>query len=345
MVLTRRGDHARMPITLWFPNEILTDIIICATQSDRVTLCCVSKLFHALVIPILNQHIVLRIRKKCRSFKNLCRALINNPERIEIVRSLIVIRDFKFNGAINYDLLFESLILMQNLERLSFNCRQDGQTIAARLASLTFPNLSSCRLDCCFIESNVADFSDFVARYPSITRFYLRSPGLALPDDNLQRQQGILPNLLQYDGKQLFFHKLCTSTLRAVRLGPWYRQVTTSDVQALRARTDHTVPLVLSLGVQDIETAEDNIVSLLSAGIPNIQSLQLQISSLHMLWVETLKRISTDLTQFRHLAYFAVTDLYLVNVQGAEVILHTWTAACPTLKGCCIGKQCSPAAI
>ncbi|KAJ7643594.1 hypothetical protein FB45DRAFT_1020425 [Roridomyces roridus] len=348
MVLTRRAHRARMLITLWLPNEVLTEIIRCTPQSDQATLCRVSKLFHALVLPILNREVVFIFQDNdcsCHQLlENFSRAFLENPERADAAQFTSICRSRDSDAKINIDLLLQAMKLMNNLEHLSFHDWHQP-TIAARLAMarLMFPRLSFCRMMGDFSASDAAHLVAFFAQHPSITRVCMLSRGLGHSDDSesFEPQQSILPHLKQYEGRQLLFHKLATRELRAVRFGPC-NQLTTSDVQTLKARIDHAFPLILSLRLLDggLETAREHILSPLSAGIPNIRSLQLQTPPIDSSCMGPLKDMAMQLAQFRHIAYFAVTDRrhQFLDVASAEAVFQTWTAASPTLQGCCIGE-------
>ncbi|KAJ7608224.1 hypothetical protein FB45DRAFT_389535 [Roridomyces roridus] len=344
MVLTRRAHRARLRITLWLPNEVLANIIQCATQSGQATLCRLSKLFHALVLPILNRHIKLNLSNPERSYhsvlENLSRSFIENPQRAETVRSVVFVRRKECYFAVNFVLLFEAMELMRSLEHLFFYDWHEP-AIATRLACLEFPNLSWFRMIGDFSSSDPSDFVKFFIRHPSITRLRLLSRGLAHGGKILDHGQGILPNLQQFDGTQLLFHRFATQHLRAVRYGPW-DQLTASDVETLKERTDHTLPFVLSLDLKDgvLDAVGENILSPLSRGMPDIQSLQLQTpKKIDLSCMGALKRIGTHLALFRCIAYFAVAHWgEPVDIQSVEAVFQTWVAACSTLKGCSIAQ-------
>ncbi|KAJ7636582.1 hypothetical protein FB45DRAFT_906866, partial [Roridomyces roridus] len=287
-----------------------------------------------------------------RIIENFSRGFIENPERAETVRSLLFLRRRNCYVPIDHDLFCGAMKLMKSLERLSFNDWHEPP-IAVRLAHLVFPNLSWCSMIGDFSASKPSDFTKFLIRHPSITRFCLLSLGVVLAheDDTLEDEQPILPNLQWFEGTPLFLHRLGTQNLRALRVGPW-DQLTTSDVQALKARTlgshidcNHARPVALSLELSPrdraLETVAEDILSPLRAGMPHIQSLQLQTSTIPASCMEALKRISTELSQFSCLAYFAVTHwgADTIDSLAVEAVFEIWVAACPTLKGVCIGAQ------
>ncbi|KAJ7490808.1 hypothetical protein FB451DRAFT_1389566 [Mycena latifolia] len=65
MVLTRRAYKA---ISRWLPSEIILEIIQAAPQADRASLCRVSKLFHALGLPVLYRVVHLQTRASAEAF-------------------------------------------------------------------------------------------------------------------------------------------------------------------------------------------------------------------------------------------------------------------------------------
>ncbi|KAJ7675138.1 hypothetical protein B0H17DRAFT_1207877 [Mycena rosella] len=70
--------RAYKAISQWLPNEVLTEIIQAATQEDQASLCRVSKLFHALSLPVLNRTVRLAHYASASAFSS---AIIENPTR------------------------------------------------------------------------------------------------------------------------------------------------------------------------------------------------------------------------------------------------------------------------
>ncbi|KAJ7612236.1 hypothetical protein FB45DRAFT_875114 [Roridomyces roridus] len=127
MVRTRRAQQQHMQITRWLPNEVLIRIIRDAKRVDQVTLCRVSKLFHALSWPILYRTVVLHLDDT--GLSAFCYSLIENPERADAIRSftlkeakqvapLLRFDHYAPNFSPDYDNLGAAMNLMGSLEHL-----------------------------------------------------------------------------------------------------------------------------------------------------------------------------------------------------------------------------------
>ncbi|KAJ7619650.1 hypothetical protein FB45DRAFT_1063009 [Roridomyces roridus] len=132
----RSPQRAQICITLWLPNEVLTEIIQNAPVADQATLCRVSKLFHGLVLPCLLREVALNESETLESFSL---AMRKNPERADLVRSLTY-RNWIGSSHRNSLFLIAAMKLMQRLEYLSIN---DDGWVVSQLADVSFPNLSS----------------------------------------------------------------------------------------------------------------------------------------------------------------------------------------------------------
>ncbi|KAJ7612190.1 hypothetical protein FB45DRAFT_308212 [Roridomyces roridus] len=355
MVLTRRAHRldARMCITLWLPNELLTKIIHCSPKSDQATLCRVSKLFYALVLPILNRAVVLNFRKDDKSCDHFSRALIKVPQRAEAIRSLTLTPkpshpNRLVQGA--YDLLFEAMELMQGLQSITLEKRWEKTTIN-RLDRLVLPQLSTLRLraENGFGCPDARAFSQFFAQHPSITRLYL-------PADSwltVEPVHNFLPNLREYVGPTPLLRSLATQSLRAARLCP-DSELSASNVQTLKALTKPGLPFVLSidpgLGNRTLEVTIPAILSAVSTEMSSeIRSLELRTFETGRLSTETFNHITTQLLRFSHIAYFSIARSdagylgeFFVDIEAVQAALRAWATALPTLKGCFIGCPESP---
>ncbi|KAJ7619682.1 hypothetical protein FB45DRAFT_670786, partial [Roridomyces roridus] len=184
---TRSAQKAYMRITRWLPNEILTEIIQNAPRADLVTLCRVSKLFHALALPSLNQSVVLNTRKHNGEVLDaFCGAILQSPERADSVRSLSFssayellfrLANFTNNPLPRYSYrslpaeLIESLRLMGCLEHLVIDdCRP--VSVVSCLARLTFPKLLSFSLTYP-ASAWKPHVEEFLSRHPTITHLRL----------------------------------------------------------------------------------------------------------------------------------------------------------------------------
>ncbi|KAJ7614135.1 hypothetical protein FB45DRAFT_1064946 [Roridomyces roridus] len=347
MVLTRRAHRARMLITLWLPNEVLTEIIQYANRPDQAALCRVSRLFHGLVLPILNRAISLRlVDKEGRPYEpiltSLLQSLIRNPERADAVQSLSFIRKWAYKAPVDYDLLTDSIKLMRNLESLSFNDYRE-RTIITRLACLSFPNLSRCRIRMSRIGVSAAmDLATFLSQHHSIVRLVLRIPGIQGGANSLEPGLNLLPNLRQYQGTGLFFDRLATRYLQAAQ---FLLSEIESDVQALKSITNPHVPFVLSreFASRALDNSIQKILSPLSVELPLIGSLQLRVYDIHTgpLGIDALQYVAAQLPNFTQIAYFSLTSPeleFFVDAESDQAAFETWVAAASTLIGCCIGN-------
>ncbi|KAJ7627236.1 hypothetical protein FB45DRAFT_1060007 [Roridomyces roridus] len=346
MVLTRRAHRARMVITLWLPNEVLTGIIRCANKPDQATLCRVSKLFHGLVLPIINRAISLECLDKkgrpCeRTLNSFLQSLIRNPERAEAVRSLTFLRQWPFAPPVDYDLLFEAMELMRNLEFLSFDDILNSEIIT-RLACLTWPNLSWCRIEVmCTDGSTATGFAKFLSQHPSIVRVFLSAVGAP---DPLGPGPTFLPNLRHYNGDPLFLDKLSTRSLETARVYVDELRIE-CDARALQAASNPNLPFVLSLeyAALELDNPIQTILRALSAEFPRIRSLQLREIETNPLDITALQHVTAQLPHFTQIAYFSLTyatprPKFVVDAQSDDAAFQTWVAASPTLIGCCIGN-------
>ncbi|KAJ7651183.1 hypothetical protein FB45DRAFT_859787 [Roridomyces roridus] len=324
MVLTRRAHRlkARMCIALWLPNEVLTEIIKYSSKSDQAALCRVSKLFYALVLPILNHAVVLDFRRDNESHNHFARALIKNPERADTIRSLTITQ----KNEVNYDLIFESMELMQSLHYISLKDWCEPTTINS-LNRLIFPQLSSFLLPARdgFSSPSARNLSRFFAQHPSITRLHL----VVNSWRTVEPVQNFLPNLRESVGPTPLVRSLATQSLRAARLCP-VTELSTSDVQALKALTNPGLPFVLSIdpgaGNRTLEVTIPAILSTVSTEMPSyIHSLELRTFETGRLSTEIFNHIITHLRRFTHLAYFSLTRFdagylgeFFVDIEAVE---------------------------
>ncbi|KAJ7603821.1 hypothetical protein FB45DRAFT_1013855 [Roridomyces roridus] len=350
MVLTRRAHRARMLITLRLPNEVLTEIIRCAKKPDQATLCRVSRLFHGLVLPILNRAISLNLVDKegCAYepvLKQFLQSLIRNPERADAVRSLTFFRRWTYEVPVDHDLLFKSMNLMRNLESLSFNDLREQNTTTPRLACLTLPHLSRC---CIMVThtgvSAATDLARFLSQHPSIVRLFVWVLPLVGGTNSLDPGPTFLPNLRHYHGTRIFLDRLSTRSLQVARF-PVEEARIESDVQAINALTNRNFPFVLSLEYYfgRSEHLIQTLLLALSAGFSHIRSLQLRAHDTNPLGITALQHVTTHLPHFNQIAYFSLTyskrqPEYVVNAESDQAAFETWVATSSTLIGCCIGN-------
>ncbi|KAJ7619683.1 hypothetical protein FB45DRAFT_1063029 [Roridomyces roridus] len=163
------------------------EIIQNAPKSDQATLCRVSKLFHALVWPILNRTVTLRVDYRDDHIEAFCHAMVRSPERADSVRSLTFENGFEDCPT---DSVIESLQLMRRLEYLFINDYSPFRVVS-RFANLTFPNLLSCILPPANPDCWNPHLVQFFSRHSTIT--HLRLWGSTEGADTAEGS--LLPNL------------------------------------------------------------------------------------------------------------------------------------------------------
>ncbi|KAJ7619645.1 hypothetical protein FB45DRAFT_162164 [Roridomyces roridus] len=123
--------RARMCITVWLPNEVLTEIIQNALKADQARLCRVCKLLHALALPILNRDVTLRPDSlELQDPEAFCSSIIQSPIRADSVHSVTLINRSSYSVRTK-ELIIECLQVMQRLDHL---CIDDSRPeLVARL--------------------------------------------------------------------------------------------------------------------------------------------------------------------------------------------------------------------
>ncbi|KAJ7608230.1 hypothetical protein FB45DRAFT_1067601 [Roridomyces roridus] len=264
--------RSQMRITLWLPNEVLTEIIQHA-END-----CPRSLWEKPLIPIkLFPVIGLTIKFRVNDWFSL-----DGQDWV---------------AQIDYDLLFDSMKLMNNLQHLSLDNPRDSSAepeVASILARLVFPNLSKCSI---IMPHETTTITQFLAGNPSITCLHLPVNWRTFePGRNL-------PNLREYMGPTSLLRSLATRGLRAAHLVP-NGELTTSDMQAVKALTDPAIPFVLSVELATPRLPEDAIQNgllLVSAQMPYIQRLQVRACGQKRFSTEIFNHITSHLPQLTHI--------------------------------------------
>ncbi|KAJ7619580.1 hypothetical protein FB45DRAFT_931140 [Roridomyces roridus] len=331
---TQSANRASLCITRWLPNEVLTEIIQHAHKSDQATLCRVSKLFHALVLPILLQTVVLTTRDRGPEFlEAFCRAMLRNPARADSVLSLTFVNGSR-NEVPAEDVLIESLELMRRLERFFItDMRPDG--VISRLATLTFPNLLSCLLRGVSTKIWNLHFAQFLRRHLTITHLRLGCTDSDRQDYGLVPQGTLLPRLQYYDGALGLLFAFPTHSLVAVRA--LWTPDTPSLVQRFSALTS---PNLTSLQFQNFFAAQaSSIIMHLSTHVPYCKNFKLHTYG-PTISVIIANDICAYLPRFNRLAYLLFTSDTKDDIDNAPRLgaFQAWANICPSLRGCCIGK-------
>ncbi|KAJ7612174.1 hypothetical protein FB45DRAFT_1065535 [Roridomyces roridus] len=343
MVLTRSASRARMRITRWLPNEVLTEIIRHARRADQMTLCRASKLFHALVLPILSQSIDLWTNRPS-SLKEFCLSLVKNPERAVYTRSISIINDGACTFAL--DLLMQTMQLMGRIQKFCLNegrtsDEQLTYTVASRLASLSFPHLTHLSAIQTNGNPSIAPLRDFLGRHPTITHLCM------LDHDKDSDWSGIhLPNLRQYLGadKPDFLGALRLRPLHCLKEAKimWSSWDIEPTLEPLGSMPVPHLPFVFSSNVIIWDTNHlSRTLASLSVHMPYMTSFQIRSWHTETMGLETIQRITAHLPAFTKLVYLALDyvqseDLYVASAVQDEQALYTWTDVCPTLKACCL---------
>ncbi|KAJ7612237.1 hypothetical protein FB45DRAFT_1118084 [Roridomyces roridus] len=347
MVLTRSGNRARMQITRWLPNEVLVHIIQSASMTDRAVLSRVSKLFHALSLPIVNRRICLDTAKLDSTIIVVfCNSMIQNPERATATREMTVIDPEQEQA--NYGPIFNTMKLMLKLEDLSLLEYTDGlSSVCSRVSDLTFPNLSGYRLGIkSGDEENDVPILKFLARHPNLTHLRVWVSGFneiePAPSSRLR-----FPKLRHYEGTSGLPAYIVTESLKRARISAWGWDALENEqiVESLRSLTDPNVPFILSNDYHALDN-EDGLSMLreslmaLSSRMPYIMSLQVR-SATTPIDSQILETITGTLEPFEHLVCLAATHAPDVDPAPQDrdawrLTLETWANLCPNLRLCCI---------
>ncbi|KAJ7612241.1 hypothetical protein FB45DRAFT_1009431 [Roridomyces roridus] len=349
MVLTRRAHRDRMQITRWLPNEVLIEVIDHAPGiPDLESLSRVSKLFHALTLPVLHRFIVLDTgRLSNDGLKSFCAAMLKHPQRAQATRSMNVTFDNDFSQFPDYDLIFQILKLMKKLEYLCLiDFSQILPTMAAHLGdSLSFPDLRTCRLGLASEDKkNEAPLLRFLVSHPHLTHVRLWVPGFH--DAESAQLRTCLPNLRHYQGTAGFLPYVSSNALTKARVAGWGGafddERIAESLKVMTADSDGALVLSNDCHFADGDALRDNLTSL-SLHIPYVTSLQIRSWTLQF-DMEVLENVSGSLESFNRLIYFALnytnSEARFVgdddHSRRRQNVALKWAETCPTLKACCI---------
>ncbi|KAJ7651171.1 hypothetical protein FB45DRAFT_32073 [Roridomyces roridus] len=335
------------------PNELLTEIVeYLPRRADQASLCLISKLFHDVSLPFFDRTVVLPMTRS-RQLKAFFRSIIAHPERADATRSLTFTNQtslLDFNPFF-YDLLIESTRLMKNLEHLrvqdwSETATMTEPSIISCLAFLTFPCLSTCRIEILPVAQGLGSnchvaIGDFLERHPTITHLRLWPYG-GFHDPT--HTGALLPRLEHYDGNLHFLTMLSSRCLRAARF-PWVLdwEEIDSPLEALPSLLDARLPTVLSF--DDSCPSYNAIPSTLSAlpdYIPNLTSLKICARSMRVhSQTSVLNCLKECLPRFSGLKYIAFehSDPTLVSTNDDLLALQAWADVTPSFKACSIRQR------
>ncbi|KAJ7612193.1 hypothetical protein FB45DRAFT_940063 [Roridomyces roridus] len=348
MVLTRRGHRARMLITKWLPNEILTEIIQHAPRADQATLCRTSKSIQALTLPILNRMVVLEHTKDHMEsvIDAFLLSMIDNPGRATATRSLKLVSHrtpFKFSKSTN-DLLFRAMELFKSLDHLSLQVAMNHWTLVARLERLTFPLLSKCSINIPDHKARVKIVAQFLSRHPTITHLRLwPAQGVSHPISPSDWAAPMLPNLQHYRGTPALVPAFSTRSLKSM-----VASLDPPDYAVLRPLANPELPFAMSVVTYSDVHGQDlmpKTLRSLSEHMPFVTQLRIQRwdrgakMETHVTdSVEIHLRLLTRLEHFElNFAYGYATrhvDRFVIDAESDRQALQAFADACPTMKAC-----------
>ncbi|KAJ7490807.1 hypothetical protein FB451DRAFT_1361557, partial [Mycena latifolia] len=276
MVLTRRAYKA---ISRWLPNEIIAEIIQAAPKSDQASLCRVSKLFHALCLPILYRVVHLQTSASVEAF---CTAVLSNTALSELVRSFTSgFGRGPFHLRTGHLVVKSSKSLLQ-LQCLSVNISLLEQEHLQELLRSTFPHLVQCDLGTHIYHWTSTEREDslasFLLRHPSLETLHIQdwlygqiqvwpSTSARIPLRHLQKLRcpvRIVPSIV-------------SDTLKEARLD-WY-DAEPNEVEAifvaLKSMARMDIPFICRNDSGDKFVFE--IMNSLSRNIPHTKVLELKL--------------------------------------------------------------------
>ncbi|KAF7340877.1 hypothetical protein MSAN_02117200 [Mycena sanguinolenta] len=324
MVLTRRAHRERMEISRWLPNEILVHIIQHSAKADQATLARVSKLFHALCLPILYRVVEF---KDPHSTTVFCSGIIENPSRADAVRSFVLDVPYQYCCDMRDDLVLASLKLMSRLDHLSFSeFTFDYRHGRILLEEINFLQLTSC---------NIWVPDDLIYRFP------------AQASDLSVRVS--LPHLEFYHGGAAFVSGIDAICLKEVQL-TWY--------SADDANVDKIVTSLSSMTLTKPHLPFvschaywggpcHQIMDSVSMRMPHTKTLRLHPMRDYgaLLSQDTILHATECLPQFTGLLYLAMEwSKGAFPTSGADkhkdrIAVEGWGEACPTLEACCLNHS------
>ncbi|KAJ7717362.1 hypothetical protein DFH07DRAFT_785185 [Mycena maculata] len=338
------------PISLWLPNELITEIIEALTRSDRAALCRVSKLLHGLGVPVLYR--VVKVTK-LPQIETFCSAVLSNPMLTGLVQSFTVSAagSHSFEEIIQYiavsgtfpvqtssslsDLLRDPVRALSRLQYLSLDHEMMFKEQFDALLGCTFPSLASC--DTWNQRTPIDTFAFFLARHSAMT--YLRihlgakfeSP-FVIP----------LPSLQHFEGPVELIPWISTRRLRHARIDwgffPKAHNIEASIV-ALGSLTCSDIPVVISSSWCGGNFLK--IIDSVSRYIPHTKALITPASNLND---EQIVHVGNCLLRFTSLEFLSVESSSFLSMGRTECADYRTAAQnignlCPTLTAYLVGNE------
>ncbi|KAJ7897929.1 hypothetical protein B0H14DRAFT_2675699, partial [Mycena olivaceomarginata] len=321
-------------ISQWLPNEILTHIIQDTLQGDQLALSRVSKLFHALVVPVL--YCVVKV-ETVASRHVFCHTLLSKPILGGLVRSMTLrcSPDFReVPDKAHIALILDSLKLLLRLRHLSLNLTLYNPVHGRAFLELSFPCLVSCHMG----------LGSYTNDHPTL-HFLRRHPGLISFSSPLGIQLEIkpplsMPGLRALGAPVSFVRGIVTRELREAKLA-WGFKSRNLDIEnhiiALTSRIPDGAPFIMTINECDYRLTE--ILDSLSRNIPYTRTLCLRWQHLADLR-ENIATAVKSLRRFYGLEFISIENMpdnnWLTKPE-AFALAHSYNDACPTLEACSIG--------
>ncbi|KAJ7490795.1 hypothetical protein FB451DRAFT_1221088 [Mycena latifolia] len=333
MVLTRRAYKA---ISRWLPNEIITEIVLAAPQSDRASLCRVSKLFHALCLPVLYRVVHIQTRASAEAFGL---SILSDTALGPLVRSFTI-----------YDrlspLVLDVCKILSKLEDLSVPVASIPGL--RELLLCTFPQLSRCNMGTGggdWSSKDKDNLVSFLLRHPALETLYIPEVWPSMPKTRLP-----LGRLQQLECPAAFVPFIIAHNLHKARLD-WYdcEGDVPCDVEktiiALKSMTCTNVPFVYSIDVYTLQFAE--IVDSISRNLPHTKTLRLKLNLSFRIPQDHLMNCLPCLTRLAFLSLECLPrfdgDKFIHTLRDTEEedqqIARAFGDVCPTLEVCRLNRS------
>ncbi|KAF7366821.1 hypothetical protein MSAN_00940400 [Mycena sanguinolenta] len=333
------------PISQWFPNEVLTQIVQAASKkADTAAFCQVSKLFYGLSVPILYHSVYLKTDTNGASdcITQFCDSIAYNPSLAPLVR---FVRLDMFPNRLQTDSVLESFKLLTCLEALSMKLWLKTEIELKKFREWAFPRLAKCHLGLIVdMEPGTAPaLSSFLSGHPSVTSFWFWSATRLVVKEPFFIS---LPNLQHFRGLASLTPALMAGHLRGARLD-WGKEDDDSDVEktivALKQLTSGGTPFICANDACDDQFAK--ILRSLSKNIPYITTLEMRVFGIDNSGEPQRSRdklvahVKKYLPHFMCLAFISIeiecpTWSNRFSQKEAERATADFDKLCPTLEAC-----------
>ncbi|KAJ6464050.1 hypothetical protein C8R45DRAFT_1107623 [Mycena sanguinolenta] len=345
------------PISQWFPNELLTQIVKAASKrADTAALCQVSKLFYGLSVPILYHSVYLKADTNGSSdcIAEFCYSIASNPFLAPLVRFVRV--DTMFEDRLQTNLVLESFKILAHLEVLSIKLWLKTEIELDKFREWTFPRLAKCHLGLIVdtkwhlglivdTEPGTASvLSAFLSGHPGLTSFWFWAATHLVVTEPFFIS---LPNLQYFRGRASLTPALMTGHLRGARLDWGQEGDNNGDIEktiiALKQMTSGGTPFICANDACDDQFAK--ILRSLSTNIPYITTLEMRVFGIDNSGEPQRSRdkmvahVKEYLPHFECLAFISIeigcpTWSNRFSHKEAERATTDFDKLCPTLEAC-----------